>query len=221
MKQYWTRFRALSWWKQALAWVGTPIILIFVAATIAAIIDPSEEDGDDEATTEAITAEAETTAASPTSTATSQPTATATNAASASNFACRPKSVPEICSIAEQSFDQPLDAYGPVGDQSGPDYGVDYSFVVDTDQSAQAVAVQSEAQMAIAFKATSKKLQGQVNYVAASAYMPGDVPFYEFPLLSTSIGSAEMDQIAAGASPLNIWSVDSVDPTLKGFVDTG
>ena len=116
MKRYWTRFRALSWWKQALAWVGAPIVLIFVAGLIAAIADPPEECGDDEAATEA-----------------SHPTATATNAASASTFTCRPKSVPEICSIAEQSFDQPLDAYGPVGDQSGPDYGVDYSFVVDTD----------------------------------------------------------------------------------------
>jgi hypothetical protein len=35
MKQYWRRFRALSWWKQALAWVGAPIALLFVQKRLA------------------------------------------------------------------------------------------------------------------------------------------------------------------------------------------
>jgi hypothetical protein len=59
MKQRWTRFRALSWWKQALAWVVLPFVLLFVAAIIAAIVDPPEEGGDDEPTVEAVTTEEE------------------------------------------------------------------------------------------------------------------------------------------------------------------
>jgi hypothetical protein len=57
VKRYWTRFRALSWWKQALGWVGASIALPFVIGIIGSIVDSGETDqsSDSEETTEAPT----------------------------------------------------------------------------------------------------------------------------------------------------------------------
>jgi hypothetical protein len=194
--------RETPWW----AWVIAAIVLIGVIGAI------SDSGSNDKSKSETSAATAPTTGAKPTTTA-------AAGSGSASNFNCRPKGVPQICAIAEQSFDQPLEAFGPVGDKSDPNfYGVDYSFALDDKQGPELLAAQAEAQMAIAYKATAKKLQGQINYVTADAYGPGADPFNDYALLSTSIGSADIDQIAGGASPLAVWRVDRVDPALLNVI---
>jgi hypothetical protein len=153
------------------------------------------------------------------STVPSKPAVASKAAPDTSHFQCVPKGVPEICSIARESFDRPLEAFGPVGDKSDPNfYGVDYWFGLDDKQAPELLAAQAEAQMAIAYKATAKKLQGQINYVTANAYGPGAGPFKDYALLSTSIGSAGVDQIAGGASPLAVWQVDQVAPALLNAV---
>ena len=101
----------------------------------------------------------------PTQAATQAATQTST---STSKVDCLPHSVPQICSIATDSFDQPLQA---VATRQPDGIGIDYLFAVDTNQSAQAVAVQSEAQMGLAYQATVKQLEGtQISYVAIGAY---------------------------------------------------
>jgi hypothetical protein len=193
--------RETPWW----AWVIAGIVLIGV---IGAISDSGFNDK----------SKSETSATAPTTEAKLTTTAAA-GSGSASNFNCRPRGVQQICAIAEQSFDHPLEAFGPVGDKSDPNfYGVDYLFALDDKQAPELLAAQAEAEMAIAYKATAKKLQGQINYVSANAYGPGADPVNGYALLSTSIGSADIDQIAGGASPLAVWRVDRVDPALLNVI---
>jgi hypothetical protein len=149
-------------------------------------------------------------------------TPTMTHAASTSSFQCRAKSLPQICSIAQQSFDRPLAAFGPAGNPSDPNFhGIDYYFAVDPNQSAEAIAVNSEASIDGAFEATVRQLQGQFNYVTGTAYPAGGTdPLNANPLLSTSIGAANIAQIENGADPIDIWRLDLVDPSLQEFVRT-
>ena len=152
----------------------------------------------------------------PTQAATQAATQTST---STSKVDCLPHSVPQICSIATDSFDQPLQA---VATRQPDGIGIDYLFAVDTNQSAQAVAVQSEAQMGLAYQATVKQLEGtQISYVAIGAYDASLAdPANGDPLLATSIGPANVARIATGTSPLDIWRLDVVSPPLQPFVGT-
>ncbi len=85
MKKQWEKFRALAWWKQTLAWIAAPFVALFIAAFIAAIVDPPEDDDDgggEKATatrtatqaTTTTTATAEITASIPTTTTETGPT---------------------------------------------------------------------------------------------------------------------------------------------------
>jgi hypothetical protein len=150
------------------------------------------------------------------------PTQTATQAAtqtSKSKVDCLPDSVPQICSIANDSFDQPLQA---VAGHQPDGLGIDYLLAVDTNQSAQQVAVQSFAQMDLAYQATVKQLQGkQISYVAIGAYdASAPEPANSDPLLATSIGPANVERIASGTDPIDIWRLDVVSPPLQPFVGT-
>ena len=157
---------------------------------------------------------------SPASSAKNKPTPTqAATHTSKSKVDCLPHSVPQICSIANQSFDQPLQA---VAGRQPDGIGIDYLFAVDTNQSAQAVAVQSEASMDGAYKATVNQLQGtQISYVAIGAYDANAAdPVNSDPLLATSIGPANVARIASGTDPIDIWRLDVVTPPLQPFVGT-
>jgi hypothetical protein len=193
-------------------WFGVPWWLWLIVGAVVIVVIGSISGGKKKHSDTTTSAAAAAPAAKPAT------TPTTTSGGSKSNFPCAPHGVPEICSIAQASFDQPLEADGPVGDKNDPNfYGVDYAFRVDDNQSPQAVAVQAEAQMAQVFQATSRQLGGQVNYATASAYAPGKVPYDDYPLLSTSIGSGEMTQIANGTSPFDVWNRDVVDPLLQPF----
>jgi hypothetical protein len=194
--------RETPWW----AWVIAAIVLIGVIGAI------SESGSNHKPKSETSASTAPTTEAKPT-------TVAAAGSGSGPDFNCRPEGVPQICAIAEQSFDQPLEAFGPVGDKGDPNFhGVDYSFALEGKQPPELVAAHAEAQMGIAYKATAKELQGQINYVTANAYGPAEDPFSDYALLSTSIGSAGIDQIAGGAAPSAVWRVDRVDPALLNVI---